>query len=260
MMYTSNYQKYVRTIMKTKHMSQEELQICFAEYKKTHAKAIKDKIIMSNMKFVVAVVNKYKDSKVDLGDLINEGVIGLNYAIEKYDYTRGNKFITYAVFWIKAYVRQAIDRYKNAIRLPANRVIQCNKAVLANANGTQIDAETMKYLMLNNGNVSLDAKLDSDNKHTIGEIISDHKDDIMIEDNINTIITQLTACLPENEKKVLYESCGYNTDKPHSLREIGEGMHFSHCRIKQLRDQALRRIKKYNTPEFLEAAKDSIIN
>ena len=112
----------------------------------------------------------------------------------------------------------------------------------------------------NSTNVSLDSTINSDSKHTFAEVITDHKDDIQCTSDIDNVVSMLTACLPENEKQVLCETYGINSDKPHSLREIGASMGFSHSRIKQLRDQALRRVKKYTSKEVLEAAKEMAYN
>ena len=155
----------------------------------------------------------------------------------------------------------AINLHKHTIHIPWNKVVAAVKAQKKdNDKLSDLDREAMAAMATNSMNVSLDSTINSDSKHTFAEVITDHKDDIQCTSDIDNTVSMLTACLPENEKHVLCETYGINTDKPHSLREIGESMGCSHARIKQLRDQALRRVKKYNSPKVLEAAKEMAYN
>lgn len=255
-MYDSTYAKYLRDIANTKTLSFAEEQALFNMYKETKSKQIKDKLMNANMRFVLSVALKYKHANVELSDLISEGTIGLSKAIDAYDVTLGQKFITYAAYWVKAYITSSIGKHKNLIHIPANRVIQCSKAIEKNAKGADMDHEAAAIIAINNAKVSLDSAVGDDSKNTFADIITDHKDDIQVDSDISTLIEGLTACLPDKEKHVLCETYGINTDREHTLREIGSSMGYSHARIRQLRDQALRRIKKYTSPALLEAAKD----
>ena len=251
-----SYAKYLVDIKKTKPLSIEEEQALFKAYSVSKTKTIRDKIAESNMRFVLKVALQYKNSNVDIPDLVAAGSYGMLKAIDAYDYTRGQRFITYALYWVKSYIVSAINLHKNTIHVPWNKVVAAVKAGKKQDNLSDLDREAMAVMSINNTSVSLDSTVNADSKHTYAEVITDHKDDIRSKTDIESVVDALTSCLPENEKHVLCETYGINSDKPHSLREIGSSMGFSHARIKQLRDQALRRIKKYTSSTMLEAAKD----
>lgn len=255
-MYDSTYAKYLDDIRNAKRLSHNEMMVMFKQYSKTKSKTIRDQLVASNMRFVLQVALNYKNSSVSMSDLLSEGAIGLMHAVEHFDYTLGQKFITYAVYWIKSYINTALNKHKNMIHIPANRVIQISKALQSSSDGSALDQEAEAIMQINNAKVSLDAKIGNDSKNTFADILSDSKDDIKLESDVSSLVEGLTACLPEKEKHVLCETYGINTYQAHTLREIGTSMGYSHARIRQLRDQALRRIKKYTAPELLEAAKE----
>lgn len=257
-MYDATYAKYLNDIRSSKRLTHNEMMVMFKEYKRTKSKPIRDQLVSSNMRFVLQVALNYKNSSVNMSDLLSEGSIGLMHAIEHFDYTLGQKFTTYAVYWIKSYINSAMSKHKNMIHIPANRVIQISKALQSSADGSALDKEAEALMQINNSKVSLDARIGDDSKNTFADILSNSKDDIKVESDYSTMIEGLTACLPDKEKQVLCETYGINTDKPHTLREIGSSMGYSHARIRQLRDQALRRIRKYTDTDMLIAAKDAI--
>ena len=253
------YSKYLADIQKTTPLTAKEEFAMFKAYHETKSQLVRNQIAESNMRFVLKTVLEYKSSKVSIEDLIAAGSTGMLKAIDKFDYTRGTRFITYANFWIKSYIVYAINKHKHTIHIPWNKVVAAVKAQKKdNAILSDLDREAMAIMSINSTNVSLDSTINKDSKHTFAEVITDHKNDIQCTSDIDDVVSLLTACLPENEKQVLCETYGVNTDKPHSLREIGASMGFSHSRIKQLRDQALRRVKKYTSKEVLDAAKETV--
>lgn len=255
------YTKYLQDIKNTKPFTAEEEFAMFKAYNETKSRFIRNKIAESNMRFVLKTALEYKSSNVSIEDLIAAGSTGMIKAIDQFDYTRGQRFITYANWWVKSYIVSAINLHKNTIHIPWNKVVAAVKAQKKDdVDLSELDREAMAVMATNYGNVSLDSTINTDSKHTFAEVITDHKDDIQCTSDIDNVVSLLTACLPENEKHVLCETYGINTDKPHSLREIGSSMGFSHSRIKQLRDQALRRVKKYTSKEVLETAKEMAYN
>lgn len=255
------YSKYLADIQKTTPLTAKEEFVMFKAYRETKSQIVRNKIAESNMRFVLKTALEYKSSKVSIEDLIAAGSTGMIKAIDKFDYTRGTRFITYANYWVKSYIVSAINQHKHTIHIPWNKVVAAVKAQKKdNALLSDLDREAMAIMATNSKNVSLDSSINKDSKYTFADVITDHKTDIQCTSDIDNVVSQLTACLPENEKQVLCETYGINTDKPHSLREIGASMGFSHSRIKQLRDQALRRVKKYTSKEALEAAKDAAYN
>lgn len=252
------YSKYLADIQKTTPLTAKEEFAMFKVYHETKSQLVRNQIAESNMRFVLKTVLEYKSSKVSIEDLIAAGSTGMIKAIDQFDYTRGTRFITYANFWIKSYIVSAINLHKHTIHIPWNKVVAAVKAQKKdNAKLSDLDREAMAVMATNYTNVSLDSTINKDSTHTFAEVITDHKHDIQSTSDIDDVVSLLTACLPENEKKVLCETYGVNTDKPQSLREIGASMGFSHSRIKQLRDQALRRVKKYTSKEVLDAAKET---
>ena len=252
------YSKYLADIQKTTPLTAKEEFVMFKAYHETKSQLVRNQIAESNMRFVLKTVLEYKSSKVSIEDLIAAGSTGMIKAIDQFDYTRGTRFITYANFWIKSYIVSAINLHKHTIHIPWNKVVAAVKAQKKdNAKLSDLDREAMAVMATNYTNVSLDSTINKDSTHTFAEVITDHKNDIQCTSDIDDVVSLLTACLPENEKQVLCETYGVNTDKPQSLREIGASMGFSHSRIKQLRDQALRRVKKYTSKEVLDAAKET---
>lgn len=257
-MYDNSYSKLLKDIAATKPLSSKEETALFEAYSKTKNKLIRDKIVQANMRFVLKTALAYKNSSVDMSDIITAGSTGLIKAVEGYDHTRGLRFMTYALYWIKAYIHAAIEQHKNLIAIPWNKANEIKKAKQKCKGSEDIDAELKVVDSINKNKVTFDSPVSSDSKNTFADIISDNKNDVSVAVDTEQLINALTACLPENEKHVLCETYGVNTDKPHSLREIGSAMGFSHSRIKQLRDQALRRIKKYTSPEMLQICKEQV--
>lgn len=257
-MYDNSYSKLLKDIAATKPLSAKEETALFTAYSQTKNKLIRDKIVQANMRFVLKTALAYKNSSVDMSDIIIAGSNGLVKAVEAYDVSRGLRFMTYALYWIKSYIHAAIEQHKNLIAIPWNQA-NAIKIAKAKCRGNQdIDAELKVVDSINKNKVTFDSPVSSDSKNTFADIIADKQNDVSVAVDTEQLINALTACLPENEKTVLCETYGVNTDKPHSLREIGSAMGFSHSRIKQLRDQALRRIKKYTSPEMLQICKEQV--
>lgn len=258
-MYDNSYSKYLKDIATCNPLTPKEETAYFETYSKTKSKLIRDKIVASNMRFVLKTALAYKSSSVDMSDIIAAGATGLVKAVENYDVSRGLRFMTYALYWIKSYIHSAIETHKNMIAIPWNQTVAIKAAKQKCKGNQEIDNELKQVDSLNKNRVAFDSPVSGDSKNTFADIIADENStDVAVQNDVSSLITSLTACLPDNEKQVLLETYGVNTDKPHSLREIGTSMGFSHSRIKQLRDQALRRIKKYTSPEMLQICKEQV--
>lgn len=254
---TNSYYKYLSDIKNTTPLTAEEEFVMFKLYSENKSIAIRNKIAESNMKFVLKTVFNYKSSNVNIEDLISAGSIGMIKAIDQFDYTRGQRFITYAIWWIKSYIIKTINEKKPLIHIPWNKVVTAIKAKKKDKDMlTDADIEAINATNINKSCVSLDSTVNSDSKHTYADIIADHKSNTICEDDNMRTISMLLDSLPENEKYVLSETYGINSDKPHTLREIGSAMDCSHSKVKQIRDRALRRIRKYNSNTVLESIKE----
>ena len=184
-----------------------------------------------------------------LPDLINEGAMGLMRAAESFDPSRGLKFISYSVWWIKAYITRAINEKGSLIRLPANRHLEVRKAIKESIRTNKaLDDEIKELIYLGEKGNSIDAPLKDDSQITFSEILADEiteRPDMKTEASLVEDFTrELLAELPEREAKILKGLYGIDSEVTQSLREMAENLDLSHERVRQLREQALWRLRK----------------
>ena len=253
---------YIKDITKYEPMSAEEEQAAFLLYKENHDRLLKQKLMNSNMRFVLKIALEFNNAKCDLTDLISEGAMGLSRAVEEYDVTRGTKFITLAVYWIKAYINSSLNKYQNVIHIPYNVISKYNKEkrkATKLGQTVEVDEKLMKAMGINNSQVSIDAKMSDDAHNTYADVIADENtDDFDAVEATKSVVRGLTQCLPELEREVIDKIYGFSTGETQTLREVGAQIGYSHVRVRQLRDQALRRIVKYTSPVLLEEAKEIV--
>ncbi len=247
--------RYLDDIRKTAPLGREEEQELFKRAKKGN-KAARAKLISANMRFVLKVAIQYRGCPIPLPDLVSEGAMGLVRAIESFDHSRGLKFISYAVWWIKAYITRAINENGSLIRLPANQHLRVRKALKEQSKGKEIAEDIRELIQLGERGISFDSPLKPDTKTTFSEVLADNKamspeaeSEIM---NIENLTRELLSQLPPREARVIAGIFGINQEAPQTLREVGESMGISHERVRQLRDQALRRIRKMNSKDYLK--------
>ena len=251
--------RYLEDIRRTAPLSREE------EHQKAKEgdKIARKRLISANMRFVLKVAIQYRGCPIPLPDLVSEGAMGLVRAIESFEHTRGLKFISYGVWWIKAYITRAINEQGNLIRLPANQHLRVRKALHEQSRGKEINEEIRELIQIGQRGVSFDSPLKADSKATYAEVLPDNgasnpEADSEIQ-SVESLARDLMEQLPEREAKVITGIFGINQEAPQTLREVGESMNISHERVRQLRDQALRRIRKYNSKEFLQEKKDAFL-
>jgi RNA polymerase primary sigma factor len=244
--------RYLDDIRRTSPLSREEEAWLFENKNNPIAR---QKIIDANMRFVLKVAIQYRSCPIPLTDLVSEGAMGLMRAIEDFDNTRGLKFISYGVWWIKAYITRAINEQANLVRLPANQCLRIRKGLKEQAKGANISEDVRDLIQLNQKGVSIDSpKADSKSSYAeslpdAGAIDPESNSEIQaVEDEVRKIL----KALPEREYNVLAGIYGIGLNAPQTLREVGEVMNISHERVRQLRDQALKRITNTVTKEFLK--------
>ncbi|MFC1585018.1 RNA polymerase sigma factor RpoD/SigA [Fibrobacterota bacterium] len=246
--------RYLEDIRKTNPINKKDEQELFRLCREGNPKA-RAKLLSANMRFVLKVALQYRGCPIPLPDLVSEGAMGLVRAIESFDHTRGLKFISYAVWWIKAYITRAINEQGSLIRLPANQHLRVRKALKESANGEALNDEIRELIRLGERGGSFDAPLKEGSKTTFSEVLADvraGRPDKNAEINSVELFTrELLAELPEREAKVLKGLYGIGFEAPQTLREVGESLNISHERVRQLRDQALRRLKKSKFKEIL---------
>ncbi len=225
-----------------------------------------NKLVNGNLRFVVSVAKMYQNQGLSLGDLINEGNIGLVKAAHKFDETRGFKFISYAVWWIRQSIMAAIADQSRVVRLPVNRIGELKKLSKAYrefeqeferkpnleelAEILEVSKDEMANIIkLSSRHFSIDAPLSSsdDNKTTFMDIFEDKNqikpDQILINDSLVNDISSILSILDEREQEVIRLSFGIGSNKKATLEEIGDKFNLTRERIRQIKDKALRKLR-----------------
>jgi RNA polymerase primary sigma factor len=225
-----------------------------------------NKLVKANLRFVVSVAKMYQNQGLSLGDLINEGNVGLIKAAKRFDETRGFKFISYAVWWIRQGITTAIAEQTRVVRLPINRIgnlTKLNKAykILEQENeGRPSIEELAKVLNISTDDVSftlqtsgrhlsLDAPLTSDdeNKNSLKDVIEDNNQDLpdkeLMKESLEKEISNFLSSLKEREAEVIKLSFGIGTYHKATLEEIGERFNLTRERIRQIKEIALRKLR-----------------
>lgn len=224
----------------------------------------RNKLIESNLRLVVSVAKHYHTNALTFMDLIQEGNVGLVHAADKFDPDKGNRFSTYAVWWIRQHISRALGEATGAIRLPANIVEHANKLakVISEYNNqygvepsnselaelTEWDSNYIARLREASGEtVSLDMSInDDDNALTLGDTIPDDKynpvEEIFKEEK-NKAINNILDTLTPREKIVLRDHLGLLGAKPKTLSEIGDAMNITRERTRQIEIKALRKLR-----------------
>ncbi len=254
--------RYLEDIRKTEPLDRDEEQelfsLCFEGDKRARAK-----LLSSNMRFVLKVALQYRGCPIPLPDLVSEGSMGLVRAVESFDYTRGLKFISYAVWWIKAYITRAINEQGSLIRLPANQHLRVRKALKENAVGAVLSDEIQELIRLGERGGSFDSPLKEGSKTTFSEVLEDNRAERADKNaeisGVENFTKDLLGDLPDRESRVLKGLYGIGFEVPQTLREVGESLDISHERVRQLRDQALRRLRKSKHRDILREKFDGYV-
>jgi RNA polymerase primary sigma factor len=239
-------QRYMEDIRRTHPVPRAEEQELFRRAR-AGDKGARDKLIQSNMRFVLKVALQYRGCPIPLSDLVNEGCMGLIKAVEVFDESRGIKFISYAVWWMKAYITKAINETGSMIRLPANQCLRVRKALKEHSQGKDLDPEVHGLMQTAGRGLSFDAPMAHDSKTTFQEVLRDERasnpEDELEKHSTGDIVKEILSELPEREAQVITGLFGMDHNAPLTLREVGQDLNISHERVRQLRDQALTRIR-----------------
>ncbi len=266
---------YLKDIKNIPLLTHEE-EIELAKKAQAGDKAAKNKLVNSNLRFVVNVAKKYQNHGLDLTDLISEGNIGLITAVEKFDVSKGYHFISYAVWWIRQSILKAVCEKSRGIRLPLNRAnelvqIEHARKVVGNKKSEQQEYEEIASMLnmtsehvrdminISRDMVSLDAEVNNgDNSHTsFGDFQEDtlygRPDENAIDEAMSNDIEYVLNTLRPNEAKVIRMRYGLNGHKPMSLKEVGEECELTKERIRQIEKHALVRLQHPTRARRLEA-------
>ena len=263
--------KYLADIAKEALLTTDE-EVALAQRIKAGDQAALDKLVRANLRFVVSVAKQYQNQGLSLQDLIDEGNLGLVKAAQRFDETRGFKFISYAVWWIRQSILQAVAEQARIVRLPMNQVgalAKVKKAVslleqqlerrptikeIADELGMPED-KVDQLLSLNARAVSMDAPLDDEDDTSFLDVYvadNDTQTDTLVEqESTSKAIRNSLDMLNEKERTILCMYFGLGTSREYSLEEIAMKLDISRERTRQIRDRALKRLKtEPNSPLY----------
>ena len=269
---TASLDKYLQEIGKVELITAEE-EVELAQKIKAGDQRALEKLTKANLRFVVSVAKQYQNQGLTLPDLINEGNLGLIKAARRFDETRGFKFISYAVWWIRQSILQALAEQSRIVRLPLNKIGSINKinkayASLEQAHERPPSAEEIagklemsemdvKESMRNSGrHVSMDAPLvegeDSNLYDVLNSSDSPNPDDDLMVDSLRTEIERSLTTLTPREGDVIRLYFGLNGQHPLTLEEIGEKFDLTRERVRQIKEKAIRRLKHTSRSTILK--------
>lgn len=228
----------------------------------------------ANLRFVVSVAKQYQNQGLSLGDLINEGNLGLIKAVRRFDETRGFKFISYAVWWIRQSILQALAEQSRIVRLPLNRIGAINKIGKAYSNlkqeferepsseeiaqSLEMDVEEISSTMKIYGKqVSVDAPFSFGDENSLLDVIQNEEmpapDTELISESLKAEVKNVLSVLPEREAEVIRLYFGLDDENPMTLEEIGDKFNLTRERVRQIKEKAIRRLRHNSRSNILKS-------
>ena len=264
-------EKYLQEISKETMISAEEEVELAQRIKKGDTKAL-ERLTKANLRFVVSVAKQYQNQGLSLPDLINEGNLGLLKAAERFDETRGFKFISYAVWWIRQSILQAISEQSRIVRLPLNQVGSVNKinreinrfeqlyerrpSVDEIAEKVDLPQEKIDEAMAINGHqISVDAPFVEGEDNSLLDVMANSDaplaDNQLVEESLKSEIQNALSALNERERNVVEASYGINQPEL-TLEEIGTKFGLTRERVRQIKEKAIRKLRNSKANKFLK--------
>jgi len=269
---SQSLEKYLQEIGKVELITPEE-EVKLATLIKQGDQRALDRLTKANLRFVVSVAKQYQNQGLSLPDLINEGNLGLIKAAQRFDETRGFKFISYAVWWIRQSILQALAEQSRIVRLPLNKVGLTNRlqkaySLLEQQFEREPSAEELAELLdmdleevsatlgISARHVSMDTPLSEGEDNTLLDVLEnpnaertdgelDHKE------SLKTEIDRSLKTLTERQKEVICYFFGIGVDHPMSLEDIGERFNLTRERVRQIKDKAITKLRATNRCKLL---------
>jgi RNA polymerase primary sigma factor len=268
---SDSLEKYLHDIGKEELITPEE-EVELAKRIKMGDQEALEKLTKANLRFVVSVAKQYQHQGLSLPDLINEGNLGLIKAAKKFDETKGFKFISYAVWWIRQCILQALAEQSRIVRLPLNKIGALNKI---NRAFSQLEQEHEREpspeevaavlelpevkvagtLELSGRHLSVDAPFQDGEENSLLDVLPSHDtpstDSKLIEESLAKEIERTLSTLPEKESSVIRAFYGIGT-KPMSLEEIGQTIGISRERTRQIKEKAIKHLRQKSKNKLLK--------
>jgi RNA polymerase primary sigma factor len=264
--------RYLREISRTKALSLEEEADLAYRIRQGDRRAL-NKLINANLKFVVSVCRNYQNQGLPMTDLINEGNLGLIRAAKRFDESKGFKFISYAVWWIRQAILQALAEQSRVLNLPLNQVSTIHRIGKSSANleqklGRSIssfelsshlkmeESQVSVSLQLAASPVSLESPLQSDEDGRVGDFLKDENaespESPVVASSLKKEVQEVLGTLEEREEEVVRLYFGIGVDTGYTLEEIGARFNLTRERVRQIKEKAIKRLKHSTRARRLE--------
>jgi RNA polymerase primary sigma factor len=271
---SQSLEKYLQEIGRVELITPEEEVKLAVLIKQGDQKAL-DRLTKANLRFVVSVAKQYQNQGLTLPDLINEGNLGLIKAAQRFDETRGFKFISYGVWWIRQSILQALAEQARIVRLPLNKVGLSNRLSKAYSQleqefereptaeelATHLDIdleEVTATLSMAARHVSMDSPMSEGEESTLIDVLRNPNADssdlkIEFKESLKKEIDRSLSALTERQKDVIRYFFGIGIDHPMSLEDIGDHFHLTRERVRQIKDKALIKLRSATRCDMLRA-------
>ncbi len=271
---SQSLEKYLTDISKIEMVTADEEVVLAKRIREGDQRAF-ERLVTANLRFVVSVAKQYQNQGLQLIDLINEGNLGLIKAAQRFDETRGFKFISYAVWWIRQSILQALAENSRIVRLPLNRVGSLNKIGKAYAKLEQeferepthqelaeileiSEDEIGSTLRLSGKHISMDTPFADGEDNTLLDVLknddnSSYTDTAVMNESLSTEVARALNILSEREREVIKMYFGIGTEQILSLEDIADKLDLTRERVRQIKDKSLRRLRNSETSEALKS-------
>lgn len=264
--------KYLQEIGKVDLLTPDD-EVELAKRIKEGDKIALEKLTKANLRFVVSVAKQYQNQGLTLGDLINEGNLGLIKAAQRFDETRGFKFISYAVWWIRQSILQALAEQSRIVRLPLNRVGSLNKISKTFSALEQkyerepspeelaevlevTTAEVVDTMKISGRHISMDAPFVQGEENSLLDVLANDSEETpdsgLMDDSLRKEVQRALSTLTQREADVITLYFGLNGEHALALEEIGEKFNLTRERVRQIKEKAIKRLRHTSRSKALK--------